>query len=253
MGKIVECGSLVALPRTSDGVLAQIFPDHFLISPADPGKRCTVELVAAHTLYEKSDPYRLQVPGGILDTSESRFEQHDARTVRVSGSRFLPGRERFIKLEGAAPVGHRAICVAGARDPIMIERIDEVIERATAKVRYDLVGVIPEDRYRLRFRLYGKNGVMGTLEVHPPAHPQELGIIIEVIAPSQEVADTVCALARSATLHIGYEGRLANAGNLAFPYSPAEFPAPEAYEFRVYHLLRLEDPCVPFPMEWAEI
>ncbi|MBI4277504.1 MAG: acyclic terpene utilization AtuA family protein, partial [Armatimonadetes bacterium] len=52
MGKIVECGSLVAVPRTSDGVLARVSPDHFLIAPADPAKRCTVELVAAHTLYE---------------------------------------------------------------------------------------------------------------------------------------------------------------------------------------------------------
>ena len=64
MGKIVECGSLVALPRTSDGVIAHIYSDHFLIEPADPAKRCLVDLVTVHTLYEKSDPYHLAMPGG---------------------------------------------------------------------------------------------------------------------------------------------------------------------------------------------
>jgi hypothetical protein len=86
-----------------------------------------------------------------------------------------------------------------------------------------------------------------------PETPYELGLVIEVVAPSQEIADTVCALARSATLHQGYEGRLANAGNLAFPYSPAEFAAPEVYEFRVYHLMRVDDPCAPFPISYQEV
>ena len=68
---------------------------------------------------------------------------------------------------------------------------------------------------------------MGPLEPGAAAQPHELGVVIEVVATSQEVANTVLRLARSASLHMGYEGRLANAGNLAFPYSPAEsFPLP---------------------------
>jgi hypothetical protein len=253
MGKIVECGSLVAIPRTSDGVLAHVSPDHFLIEPADPAKRCTVDLVAAHTLYEKSDPYHLHLPGGMLDLTETRFEQHDDRTVRVSGSRFIPAREYTIKLEGAARAGYRTVCLAGARDPILIERFDEVIERVRGKLQDDLADVVPADSYQLLFRLYGRDGVMGPLEPRPPIQSYELGVVIEVVALSQEIADTVCALARSATLHMGYVGRLANAGNLAFPYSPAEFPAPEVYEFRVYHLMRVDDPCAPFPIAWEEV
>ena len=87
MGKIVECGSMVALPRTSDGVLAHIERDSFVIEPADPDKRSTAELVAAHTLYEKADPYRLSMPGGTIDLRLCSFEQEDARSVRVRGSK----------------------------------------------------------------------------------------------------------------------------------------------------------------------
>jgi len=253
MGKIVECGSLVALPRASDGVLAEIWDDHFLIRPADPAKRCTVDTVAAHTLYEKSDPYNLGMPGGRLDLTRSRFERHDDRTVRVSGSRFVPSDEYFVKLEGAALVGYRSICLAGVRDPILIERLDDVLERARAKIASDLAGLVSDDTYHLLFRVYGRDGVMGDLEPYAGPPPHELGLVIEVVADSQQTADTVCALARSATLHLGYEGRLATAGNLAFPYSPAEFPAPPAYEFNVYHLLRLTDPCEPFPVTWETL
>lgn len=257
MGKIVECGSLVAVPRTSDGVVAHIAADHFLIQPADPNKRCTVDLVAAHTLYEKSDPYRLHLPGGMLDLTQASFEAHDDRTVRVSGSRFVPADQYTIKLEGAARVGFRTVCLAGARDPILIERFDEVIEKVRAKLRNDLAAVISPEQYQVLFRLYGRDGVMGPLEPRlrdgDAPLPYELGLVIEVVAPSQEVADTVCALARSATLHQGYEGRLANAGNLAFPYSPAEFAAPEVYEFRVYHLMKVDDPCAPFPISYQEV
>jgi hypothetical protein len=94
---------------------------------------------------------------------------------------------------------------------------------------------------------------MGDLEPYqgPPSH--EVGLVIEVVADTQEIASTVCALARSASLHIGYEGRIATSVDLAFPYSPAEFPAPPVYEFRIYHLLRVDDPCEPFRTRWETL
>jgi len=253
MGKIVECGSLVALPRTSDGVLAHMYQESFVIEPADPAKRSTSELVAAHTLYEKSDPYRLGMPGGVIDLRQCRFEQEDERSVRVSGSRFVPGPQYTIKLEGAAISGYRSVCIAGARDPILIRQFDEVMTGATSKVRADLEGRISEDDYQLRYRLYGRDGVMGELEPNPASDPLELGVVMEVVGRTQEIADTVSALLRSATLHIGYTGRMATAGNLAFPYSPAEFPAPPAYEFRIYHLLDVDDPLALFPITYESV
>lgn len=253
MGKIVECGSMVALPRTSDGVLAHIEQDSFVIEPADPDKRSTAELVAAHTLYEKADPYRLSMPGGTIDLRLCSFEQEDARSVRVRGSRLEPSDRYTIKLEGAAIAGYRSVCIAGARDPILIRQFDEVMEGATAKVRADLEGRIDPAAYELGYRLYGRDGVMGALEPTPALEPLELGIVMEVVARTQEVADTVGALLRSATLHIGYTDRIATAGNLAFPYSPAEFPAPPAYEFRIYHLLEVDDPLELFPIRYETV
>ena len=77
-------------------------------------------------------------------------------------------------------------------------------------------------KYALDFILYGLNGVMGDLEPLDRITSHELGIVIDVVADSQENANTVCSVTRSTLLHHGYEGRIATAGNLAFPYSPSD-------------------------------
>ena len=83
-----------------------------------------------------------------------------------------------------------------------------------------------------------------------PAH--ELGIVIDAVCPSQEAADTLCSLTRSTLLHFGYQGRIATAGNLAFPFSPSDMRAGEVYEFSVYHLLEA-DPLDLFPLTVVEV
>ena len=54
------------------------------------------------------------------------------------------------------------------------------------------------------------------------SHSDELLIIIEAVADTQETANTICSFARSTMLHFGYEGRISTAGNLAFPFSPSD-------------------------------
>ncbi|HQG27772.1 MAG TPA: 3-methylaspartate ammonia-lyase, partial [Candidatus Ozemobacteraceae bacterium] len=64
---------------------------------------------------------------------------------------------------------------------------------------------------------------------------------------TQEAADTLCSVTRSTLLHYGYEGRIATAGNLAFPFSPSDVPMGAAYTFSLYHLIEVDDPCM-FPI-----
>jgi hypothetical protein len=253
MGKIAECGSIVALPRESDGIICDLYDDHFLVTPADPGKRCTVDTVAAHTLYEKADPASLSLPGGRLLVGDATFSQVGDRTVLVAGSRFERSDPYYVKIEGAALVGYRAICLAGIRDPRLIAGLDDVLERVSKKLSSDLAPTGSAENYELLFRVYGRDGVMAEMEPDRGAASHELGLVIDVLAASQERADAVCALARSATMHMGYIGRIATGGNLAFPFSPADFRAPPVYEFRAYHLMRLDDPGDPFQTSWHEL
>jgi len=252
MGKILECASIAALPGSgSDCMLGTLYQDCFELEPLNPARVCTTTSVAAHTLYEKTNPLLLPGPGGMLDLRETVFEQVNERVVRVKGSRFVAAAEYTIKLEGARKVGYRTVSIAGARDPVFIAKVDEIIAGVRARVADNFREL--EGKYTLLFRIYGKNGVMGELEPEKEAVAHELGIVIEAVAPTQEMANTVCGFARSTMLHFGFPGRLATAGNLAFPYSPSDFKAGEVYRFAVHHLLKVQDPCELFPLSWEQV
>lgn len=251
MGKILECASIAALPGSgSDCMMGMLYKDFFELEPLNPNRRCTTTSVAAHTLYEKTNPVKLPGPGGILDLKQTKFTAVSERAVRVEGTKFVP-TNYTVKLEGAKLVGYRTISVAGARDPIFIAKVDEILAGVKERVEDNFQEM--SGSYQLIFRLYGKNGVMGDLEPDDGFSPHELGIVIEAVAETQGLANTICSFARSTLLHYGFPGRLATAGNLAFPYSPSDFKGGEVYQFAVHHLLEVEDPCELFPIRWERI
>ncbi len=253
LGKILECASICATPGSgSDCMFGYIGEDYFRVEPLNPIRKCTTLSVAAHTLYEKTNPYILPGPGGHLDLTDCSFEQETDNIVRVKGSRFVPAEQYTVKLEGARRIGYRTVSIAGTRDPVMIAAIDEIIAGVKERVADNFRE--KQWQYHLRFNIYGRDGVMGSLEPNPStAGVHELGIIIEATAPTQKQADTICSFARSTMLHYGYQGRRATAGNLAFPYSPSDFHAGEVYVFSVYHLLKTEDPAACFPISYVNL
>lgn len=252
LGKILECGALCAEPGTTkDAILGYLREDHFEVEALDDSRRCRPTSVAAHTLYEKSHPYILQGPGIELDLSECAFEAHGENSVKVSGSRVSATEGYTVKLEGASQVAFRTIFIAGVRDPILIENIDQITRDVVEQVREDYRAV-PESSYQILFHIYGKNAVMGTLEPFgEPGH--EIGVVAEVVAPTQELANAICATARSTMLHYPYAGRKSTAGNLAFLYSPSDIACGPVYKFTVYHLVEVDHPCELFRTEYRKL
>ncbi|MBN1623727.1 MAG: acyclic terpene utilization AtuA family protein [Clostridia bacterium] len=249
MGKILECAAIAADPGSGSDCMMGVLDDNgFEVFPLNPIRRCTEMSVAAHTLYEKSNPYLLHGPDGIIDLKECSFKQIDDITVRVEGTGFIKSEKPMVKIEGARLAGFRTISIAGIRDPIMIDGIDVILEyvRETAEQRYGAA-----DNYILNFRIYGKNGVMGDNEPVEGTLSHELGLIIDVVAMDRKLSESVCSFSRSTLLHYGYPGRISTAGNLAFPYSPSDIKAGAVYEFCVYHLIPME--AKMFPMEILEV
>ena len=58
------------------------------LEPMHPAQRCTPESVAGHSLYERAHPYLQAYPGGVLDTSDCRFEAVSAKATLVTGMRW---------------------------------------------------------------------------------------------------------------------------------------------------------------------
>jgi hypothetical protein len=251
LGKILECAAIAATPGSgADCVMGTLYEDRFVLESLNAERQFTSESTAAHTLYEKSDPYHLPGPGGTLNLEKCTFTELGDGRVEVKGTRFEAAEPYAVKLEGARRVGFRAISVAGVRDPIMIDQIDAVLGAVRDQVRGRLKadGIVGE----VYFHVYGKDGVMGTMEPVRQSTAHELGLVLEAIAPTQEAADSLCAMMRSTLLHYGYNGRVSTAGNLAFPFSPSDTSMGAVYEFSVYHLMETT-PCALFPLTVSDI
>ena len=247
VGKIIECGGLCAVPK-GRSIVAEMHQDHFILTPTDPAQRCTPVSVAAHTLYEKTRPDRLPGPGGILYLQDATYEQlSNGRSVLCKGSRFVPSPAYQIKLEGAQQIGYRTIYIGGVRDSILIDGIDAFIETVKTMTKQAFPDVDTLDGPRVIFHVYGKNAVMGPMETEF-GHAHELGVMGEVVASSQEVADAVAGFSRTCLLHGSYEGQLNTGGNLALPLTPLETSLGPVFEFSLYHLMEADDPSELFPI-----
>ena len=251
MGKIMECGAVCAEPK-GGGILATVRPGSFDLEPLNPQARCTTVSVAAHTLYEKTRPDLLSGPGGVLDLRNSRYEQLDERRVRVSGSEFRPSAQYQVKLEGAAVTGYRTIFIGGIRDPILLAQLDEFLERLQARARA-VYPPIAKGEAKIIFHQYGKNGVMGESEPLKDVVPHEVGLLCEVTAPTQDMANAICSLVRIGVLHLDYPGQVATAGNLALPLNPPESPIGPVCRFSLYHLMDVDSPTELFRTRILEV
>lgn len=254
LAKIMECGAQCAVPQgTNDCLLGILREDHFLVRPLSAQRVCTPESVAAHTMYEQGDPLMLHEPEGRVDMRDANFEQVDAQTVRVSGSRFLPTPQLMIKLEGARSAGFRAFTLAGIRDAHIIGQLDGIERTVREAVRRNLPTEVADSDFQIDFKVYGRDAVLGLREPHRAEQRHEVGVLIEVVAKTQALASYVLSLARSSMLHCPFPGRKTTAGNLAFPFSPSDTAAGQVYEFSVYHLMRVADQRALFSIDMERV
>ena len=255
LGKIIECAGQVVEPRIGqDSVVGTLGENWFRVEPGHADKRCTRMKIAAHTLYENPSPYTLTEPGGSLDTRASSYEQVDARTVEVRGSRFTPAQRYTVKLEGVTELGYRTVFVAGIRDPDLVAGIDGFVDSCRERVAREAAALgVAEDDYTINVRLYGKDAVMGTREPERGNVAHEIGLVADVLARDEDVSRAMMAKLRYALLHTEFPGRKCISGNLAIPFSPSDLSAGRAYRFNVWHTMELDDPLAPFPMESVDV
>ncbi len=229
MAKIMECGAMCSEPvAAADVMQAYMYDDYFELRPANPIRRCTVDRVAAHTLYEQSNPYLIFEPDGYADLTNSKFEQVDDRTVRVSNSVFCEAKTPTLKIEGVKLSGYRTICIANIYDTETIKNVNGIIETVKNFVDENTKNTIDKNSYTLNFKLGG-------------GEESSMSVVIDVVGKTQEIADTICSLCRSRMLHCDYKGRKSSAGNLAFPFSPSDIHVGEVYEFSIFHLVEVDN------------
>lgn len=254
--KILECGAAaVAQRKHPDPIFAWIRDDHFLLEPPNPGFRCTPLSVASHNLYENGSPSEFHEPTGVLHTENARYEAVSDRAVRVSGSWFEPAERCTVKLEGAELVGYQSMVLGAIRDPIIVRQLDNWLKEMEAAVHQRIeatYGASLRDDYELHIRRYGVNAAMGNLE--PNATPgHEVGVVIEITAPSQELATALAKSASHIALHFPVPEWSGLITALALPYSPPELDRGPVYRFNLHHVIETSSPLEPFKVDVMDL
>jgi hypothetical protein len=242
LGKVLECASFCAEPYgAKETVLGEIVDGGVHVTAMHPDQRCTVASVAGHAMYERSNPNHEYVAGGLLDMSECHYEQIAEKTTRVTGPRFVQAERIRVKLEGSAKVGERFIGIAAVRDPYSIANIDLMIDWARQQVREHF----GERGYQLFYTVYGRDGVMGSLEpVRTPAH--ELCIVVQGVAPTRKMAEEVCMIGTRQLFYARLPDVKGTAGSVAFVLDEV-MPASAAYRWSLNHTVAVDDPLELFP------
>lgn len=243
LGKVLECASFCAEPYGGkETVMGEIRRDGVLVTAMHPDQRCTIASVAGHAMYERSNPYEEYFAGGRLDMSNCVYEQLTEKTTRITGSRFEPAARIRVKLEGAGKVGERFIGLCGIRDPYTIANLDRVIGWAREQVQ----ARFGDSGYELHYNVYGRDGVMGALEPQRDFQPQEVGVVVQGVAPTAEMAEELTLIGLRQMFYARLPDVKGTAGSVAFPLDEVVQASP-AYRWTLNHTIAVDDPLELFP------
>jgi Domain of unknown function (DUF4387)/Acyclic terpene utilisation family protein AtuA len=192
-GHILECGAIACDPGSANDCLIAEFrdDDSVVFTPPNRNLRATTYSIAAHSLYEEDHPALQFYPEGILSFLNTSYFTVNDRSAGIRNTVFI-NKPLTMKIEGSRKAGERYVSLLFCKD----------------------LDAIPHS-----YAVYGRNGV----ESDPVREGEnEVGLLITVRSKSQEVAEGLLTLWKGLFLHLGFPGRRATAGNLAFPLSPSE-------------------------------
>ena len=253
-GKTGECGGQCAQERGVSGALLTVRADGFDVEPLSPAAHCTVHSVSAHMLYENTDPFRLIEPGGVLDVTRARYVQLDPRTVRVTGSEW-DQTPYTMKLEGAGGGQYQTLMLVGIQDPDVLADIEGFHDRMLAALYERTRKSIPADElgeFHISLRMYGWNGMTGRPVAAGTPTPPEVGVLFVATARTQELANAIAHACNAYFFHYPaiMDKELPSYG---FAFTPADVPRGQVYEFKLNHVVALDDPSELARTEWIDL
>lgn len=254
MGKIIECGAMSAMPPTGRDVIMGILRrEDFIITAPNPARRVTPGSVAAHMVYEVEHPYLQEEPEGTQDFFDVMMEPFEERSTRIWNSKFRYRDRPTLRFEGAEARGYRSYILGATRDPYLIEQLDVFIDGCSDQLR-DLES--DQLDFELDWQIYGRDAVLGTMESKRDTPLHEVGILAQVLAPTQERAHDVAALLEARMIGFAYEGARTRTAHIAFPFSPLVNDTGPVYRFSVLHPVEVADSrdlLRLFPIEYQDV
>ncbi|HYE68126.1 MAG TPA: acyclic terpene utilization AtuA family protein [Anaerovoracaceae bacterium] len=251
--KTAECGSQCTDGAGGDGVMIEVTEECFYVTPIQEGIHCTPYTVSAHLLYENSDPFRLTEPSGSILAKDAVYTQVDDYTVKVTGTKFEHAKQYTMKLEGASIAGYQNISLVGIADKKVMADPDTWMKNLSEYVVNYLnkMGISP-DEYTFDFKAYGYNAVINGPRAEDTPPPREIGLLLTVTSDTQENATKIAKFFNPYLLHFpaDFKDQLPS---FAFPFSPVDIPKGPTYEFRLNHVVDVDDPLELVRFEYVDM
>lgn len=256
--KILECGTACVVQRKRpDSLMAWVRDDHFDVEPMDLDVRCSPQSVASHTLYENADPFLITEPSGTIDTLNAQYEALNDRAVRVRGSTFHPSSRVTIKLEGAELGGYQALIIGGVRDPFILRQLDswldDMRDKFYARVQEMFQGRLGREDYDIHVRVYGRDGVMGSLEPLADQIGHEVGLVFTITTADEAVTDSIAKTFAHFAVHYPIPEWRGLITGIAYPMAPTHVNRGAVYRFNLNHVVEPEHPLEMFRTEFLEV
>lgn len=252
--KVAECGAQCTVnPTAAAGVLISIDDNGFEVNTLVPENHCDPRSVSAHMLYENSNPFLLTEPGGVLDVTDADYKAVNERCVRVTGSVWKP-QPYTLKLEGAGRGRYQTLMLIGIQDPNILARVDEFHDKMLAAL-YErtrkTIGPAVGD-FHISLRMYGWNAVSGDKPPPGTPAPREIGVLFVATADTQEMATQIAKACNPYFFHfpIDLDRELPSHG---FAFSPADIERGPVFEFKLNHVVEVDDPLELVRMRWIDL
>lgn len=251
--KIAECGGQCTVHIRKGGVLMRVGKEAFDIEPLDLENQTSPETVSAHMLYESTDPLRLTEPGGILDVTDAIYVQADDRITRVTGSVWNP-QPYTMKLEGARSGPYQTIMIVGIEDPHVLANLDAFHDQMQDLLTQRIASGFAEETsdFDVSLRIYGWNGTSGQPVPAGTPPPRDVGVMFVVTAPTQDLANRMAKSCNPLFFHMPMPGHI-ELPSYAFPFTPADIPRGQVYEFVLNHVVHVQDGLELVRTGWVDM
>jgi hypothetical protein len=159
-----------------------------------------------------------------------------------------------MKLEGAAAGPYQTIMLVGIEDPEVLANLDEFHDRMLAAL-YDRVARTIGDEageFHISLRMYGWNAVSGQPVPRGTDPPREIGMLFISTASSQSMATRIAKACNPYFFHmpLKFTGELPSYG---FAFSPADVERGRIYEFKLNHVVEVDDPLELVRTKWIDL
>jgi hypothetical protein len=253
-GKTSECGSLCTVKMApASACFVTVHGSGFDVEPLVAVNKCTPHSVSAHMLYENSNPFLLTEPGGVLDVTNCNYEALDDRRVRVTGSLWEP-TTYTMKLEGAAGGRFQTIMLIGISDPVVMSNLDLFHDKMHATLVSRVEETMGDEAgdYDISLRMYGWNALSGRAVPKGTPPPREVGVLCVITAETQETANLIARAVNQKFFHMPlFDG--IEVPSYGFPFTPSSSERGSIYEFKLNHVVEIEDPLELVRTEWIDM